>query len=273
MSACLLGATSLIVPALTVALNQYDMLYIFDGPNSESLQVGSGGAIIGATSIPLQALTSYAHTGGTPYCTDGADGSLGKQILTASRWIEDICYQSLWGSTYVNEILTMPTMRAAITRQGNLHFRPRHFPLTTLTSVTVQTNAFDVTSYDPTQAIIDSDQQTVDLSPLAVLSTQTSQIAQASPWSWNRLNRSTEAWVKITYAADFALGGLPTTVERACCLLTNETFAQENNPDGSDQISQNKRSQVFALRGDLTGESLLVKQAKKLLAPYIMQSF
>src|SRR5689334_6799850 len=72
-----LGATSLPVPATSVALSQYDAVYVFDGPNSEVLQVGAAGAVQGATSIPLQNPTAYAHAAGTPYCTDGTAGSLG----------------------------------------------------------------------------------------------------------------------------------------------------------------------------------------------------
>lgn len=270
------GATSLtLTQALTsMALNQYDALYVTDGPNSEILQVGSGGAAIGATSIPLQAATQFVHAGGTAYVTDGTQGSLGQAIFEASRWIEDeICRQALWATTYTSEILTMPTMRASLDNQYGLHFRPRHFPISTLTSVIIQTNAFNTVTYDVTQAIIDSDQQTVDLSPLAVISSQASQIAQASPWMWGQFDRGTNAWVTITYTAGFAVGAMPMAVTRACTLLTSEMFSQLVNPVGADTISQGKRSVNFVMRGDTSGDSLLVKQAKQLLSPYVAQSF
>lgn len=272
------GATSLTLPtnqAITAAaLSQYDNLYIFDGPNSEVVQIGSSGTGIGATTIPLQAGTQYAHLGGTPFCTDGAQGSLGEQIFTASRWIEDeICFQALWSTTYTGEILTAPTMRAALDNQRNLHFRPRHFPISALSSVTVKTNALNATTYDPAQAIIDADQQTVDLALMAALSSGSSQITQNSPWLADSLSRSTNAWITISYTAGFAVGSLPRPVVRACTLLTSSCFVQLDNPTGADSIQQNKRNVTFVIRGDLVGESLLVKEAKRLLSPYVIQSF
>lgn len=267
------GATSLTVPATSVALSQYDSLYIFDGPNSEQLQVGAGGATQGSTSIPLQAATTYAHVAGTVYCTDGTSGSLGEQIFIASRWIEDdFCHQALWQTAYTNEILTMPTMRASIDNQNNLHFRPRHFPITVLTSVSIETVQGNPISFDPTAAIIDSDQRTVDI-PLLTALTSGNQANQGSPWLWQTVNRSSNAWVTIAYTAGFAVGALPPAITRAATLLTSEMFSQVVNPVGADSINQGKRQVVFAIRGDTSGESLLVKQARTILQPYDMESF
>ena len=277
IASCSAGATSLSLPtnqAITASdLSQYDDFYIFDGPSSEVVQVGSLGVAIGATSIPLQAPTQYAHAAGTPYCTDGIDGSLGEVIFTASKWIEDdICYQALWSTTYTGEILTAPTMRAALDNQNNLHFRPRHFPISALTSVTVRTNALNATPYDTTQAIIDADQQTVDLALSAVLSSQSSQLN--SPW-WvgSSFSRATNTWITITYTAGFAVGSLPRPVVRACTLLISDCFTQLENPVGANMIQQNKRMVEFAPRGDTSGESSLYKEAVRLLVPYTTQSF
>lgn len=269
----LVGATSLSVPALAVAVAQYDTVYVFDGPSSEKLQVGVGGAGIGATSIPLQAATTLAHSAGTVYCTDGAQGSLGEQIFIVSGRIDnEICHQALWQTAYTNEILTMPTMRAAMDNQRNLHFRPRHFPITTLTSMAVMTSQVASTSYDVTQAIIDSDQQTVDVPNVAALSTN-GQPAQGSPWMWPSLQRNTNAWIVLAYTAGFPLGALPEPVVRATTLLVSDCFLETENPVGADSITQGKRAVTFVLRGDLSGESLLMKRAKALLQPYVMEGF
>lgn len=275
IAACSVGATSLTLvanQALTAqALSPYDDLYLFDGINSEHVQVGNAGAAIGATSIPLQAGTQYAHIGGTPYCTDGTQGSLGQAIFEASRWIEDICHQSLWGSAFVNEILTMPTMRASIDNQWCLHFRPRHFPITTFTSISLQLSQMNIITLDPTQAIIDSDQQTVDI-PNINFTTSGRPPTQASPFFVQQVTRASNAWLNIAYSADFA--SLPATVTRAAKILTNECIASlRENPFGADSIQQNKRSVTFVLRGDQSGESVLVKKAKALLAPYITKPF
>jgi len=65
-----IGATSLsVTPALTVLINQYDLITIFDGSSSETVQA-TAVANIGATSIPVAA-TAFTHGAGTPYCTDG----------------------------------------------------------------------------------------------------------------------------------------------------------------------------------------------------------
>lgn len=270
------GVTSLsITPALTVALNQYDNVYLFDGPNSEIVQVGSPGAAQGSTSIQvLQAPTQFAHSSGVIFCTDGTLGSLGQQIFTASQWIEDdICFQALWATTYVGEILTLPTMRAALDNQGNLHFRPRHFPITALSAISIKTSQQQVYSYDPTQAIIDSDQQTVDIPVLALIGTTGNQ-AQTNTWYPSvPITRQTTGWITINYTSGFAQGALPWPVTRACTLLTSECFVQLENPIGADSITQGKRAVTFAIRGDTSGESLLVKQAKQLLSKYIMQTF
>lgn len=277
IAACIAGATSLTVTAaLGVALNQYDAFWLFDGANSEQLQVGAGGAAQGTTTIPLQSGTAFAHAGGTPYCTDGTQGSLGQAIFEASRWIEDICHQALWSTAYTGEILTMPTMRAAWDNQGNLHFRPRHFPITVLSSVVVEVNQQVSWQYDTTQAIIDADQMTVDLPMIALLTNNgnpPSQFFTGSPWVSPSATRQMNAWITLGYTAGFAAGQLPMAVTRAATLLVNEGFGLLQNPIGADEIRQGKRAVTFTLRGDTSGESLLVKRATAALGPYIAQSF
>lgn len=277
ISACSVGATSLSLPtgqAINPALSQYDNLYIFDGPSSEIVQIGSGGASVGATTIPLQAGTQYAHVAGTPYCTDGSDGSLGEQIFTASKWIEDnICFQALWSTAYTNEILTLPTMRVAIDNKWNLHFRPRHFPVVTLTSISIQTSQTYINSIDPTQAIIDSDQQTVDIPNINFLSNSGPPPSQGSPYIWQQINRQSNAWITLAYTAGFAVGSLPKPIQRACTLLVSDCFIPLENPIGADAIQQNKRRVEFAIKGDTSGESLLYKKAVQLLQPYTTESF
>jgi hypothetical protein len=270
---CIASAVKLTTPPLTVALNAYDALYLFDGPNSESVQIGASGDAVGDTALTLQAPTQYAHAAGTPYCTDGTSGSLGAQLFTASQWIEDICFQALWAVPYAGEILTMPTMRAALDNRGYFHFRPRHFPITALSSVAIQTASANAVSYDPAQAIIDSDQQTVDIPASAVLATQSPTPPQISPWNTAAVNRRSTGWISINYTSGFAVNALPWPVQRACTLLVSECFGQLENPMGADSIQQNKRKVDFVVRGDTSGETLLVKQAKQLLAKYIAQSF
>jgi hypothetical protein len=267
------GATSLSIPnTMTLALNTYDPVYVCDGPSSEIVQAGAYVAP-GATSIPLLAGTAYGHNAGTPFCTDGVSGSLGEQIFTASRRIEDeICFQALWSTTYTSEVLTMPTMRAALDNQNNIHFRPRHFPITALSAMSIKTTQLASTSYDTTQAIIDADQQTVDIPLLAALSTN-GQPAQGSPWMWPALSRQINAWITITYTSGFAAGTLPKAVEQACGLLVSDAFVPLQNPIGADSIKQGDQMATFMIRGDVSGESVLFKRVRKMLQPYTMESF
>lgn len=258
--------------AIQTAMSPYSFLYIFDELNSEIVQVATETAI-GSTSITLLSPTQYTHNAGVAVCSDGPSGSLGQQIFTASQWLEDICHQSLWESTYSNEILTLPTMRAAYDNQWNLHFRPRHFPITDLASITLKASNNFIVELDQTQAIIDSDQQTVDL---PFTNTVNSNIPQTSQYGYPffaSLNRARNAWITLGYTAGYPTGQLPWTIQRAAALLTSEMYVQLSNPIGTDSITQGKRSITFFVRGDLSRDSLLVTQAKRLLGPFVAESF
>jgi len=266
----LAGANALLCNAasLTVQLLQYDTLTIFDGLNSEQVTVAAPTSP-GSISIPLSTPTQFPHAAGTPVCSDGTAGSLAEQILTASAWIEDICHQSLWLSTYTGEILSFPTMRAALDRQGILWFRPRHFPFGTLSALSIQTTAQTSVAYDPTQAIVDSDRQLVQMPTLQPVSGGGSQSQVPYQQPVPGISRNSKGSLVLTYSSGYA--SLPFPVLRACHLLTAECFTQLENPIGADTIQQGKRNVAFTLRGDLTGHSLLVKQATKLLQPYVTE--
>lgn len=259
--------SNLSTSAITAQLNAYDNLYIFDGLNSEIVQVASI-TTPGATQIPLVNPTQFTHAVGTVCCSDGTMGSLATQIFTASQWVEDICYQSLWVSTYTNEILSMPTMRAAIDEQGILWFRPRHFPITALSSISMQTTTLTTMVFDPTQAIIDADRQLVQIPNLQpTVSSGTPSQFRMLPGS--PVSRAMKATITTTYNSGW--NPLPNTVIRACSLLVNQCFVQLTNPAGWDQAQEGKRNVVFTMRGDTTGESLLVKEAMKLLQPFVVE--
>lgn len=270
------GSLSVPASAITTTMQAYDSLYIFDGPHSEVVQP-SAEVTIGSTNISLVSSTLYTHAAGTPVCSDGPLGSLGLQILIASQWLEDeITRQPLWQTAYTNEILTLPTMRASFDNQMGIHFRPRHFPVTAISAISLQNNTMYTVGYDPTQAVIDSDQQTVDLPVLAVITTSGSGTSsQAYPYWLTSpgIGRNMTSWMTINYTAGFLGNNLPWPVRRACSLLVNETFVQLQNPIGADDTSMGKRHVTFTLRGEVTGKSLLVKQAEKLLQPYSQQSF
>lgn len=266
-SAVSIGATLLSVPALNVAINAWDVITIFDGSNSEIVQA-TATASIGATSISVTA-TTYAHAAGTCYCTDGVFGSLADQIIKASQQLETICKQSLFLSTYTNEMLALPTMRAAIDNQFALHFRPRHWPVQTLTSLSITTVPNNTIQYDPTQVIIDSDKQICSMPNMQPLPLAGS---GQSPYPiWNVPSRYRQAQVVITYTAGFSV--MPPDVIEAAVLLTSDILAKRLNPVGAPDLASGQRHISAVLRGDNSGESLLRKRAQKILDSYTMQSF
>lgn len=274
IEACDADAGAIITTSpITVLLPGYDAVYIFDGGKSEILTMAAPGAAVGDTGLTLLHPTQYAHDAGTVYCSDGTSGSLGQAIFEASQTIEDICHQSLWATAYTGEKLTAPTMRAAIDNQLNLHCRPRHFPLSSLDAIAIQTTTFDTQSYDPAQAIIDADQMTIDIPLLAAVTPVSPGPGVGYPWLWNGVSRQSNMWVILGYTAGYAAGNLPQSIVRACALLTSDVFVQVSNPIGAIEIKQGKRDVKFASERDTSGQNLLYKQALNLLEPYITQVF
>jgi hypothetical protein len=263
-----IGATAITVyPATTVQINKYDVITIFDGQFSETI-TATAEVNVGATSIPTTA-TAYAHAVGTPYCTDGVSGSLADQIIKASTYLETICRQTLFLTTYADEKLAMPTMRGSIDNHYALHFRPRHWPVQTITSLTItQIPNFSI-SYDPTQVVIDSDKQICmmpDMQPLPTIGS-----GQAPYPIWNVQSRYAEAQLTITYQAGFAV--IPADVIEAAVLLTSDTLAKRLNPYGAPEVKSGQRQIVANIKSEVSGQSLLFKRAKMILDNYTMQSF
>lgn len=264
----LAGHSSLsVVPVLTTAINQFDVIMIFDSANSE-IVTATAGTSIGAGSISVSA-TVFDHAAGTPYCTDGVLGSLADQIVKASQQIETICKQSLWQTAYSNELLAMPTMRGSIDNHGALHFRPRHWPIQSLSSLSITTVPGSTTQYDPTQVIIDSDKQICsmpNMQPLPLVGS-----GQAAYPIWNTTSRYQAAQLAISYMAGFAT--MPADVVEAAVLLTSDILAKRLNPVGAPDVGSGQRHISAVLRGDNSGESLLFKRAVKILNNYSMESF
>lgn len=267
------GSNTLTVPtygpnSVQVVLSQFDHITIFDGSNSEVVSVQSA-VTIGATSIPLVTPTQFAHSAGVAWCSDGALGSLADAIFSASQWIETLCRQSLFQTAYTSEILRMPTMRAALAHDGVLHFRPRHFPIATLSSLTINTTQSSSVSYDTTQVFIDGDKQVCELPQLTPVGGQSSSplIVQMA------ITRKQSAWITINYSAGYAASALPTDITEAAILLTSDILAKRQNPMGAVEVGSGGRRVAAVLRGDNAGESLLYKRAFKILNNYTVQPF
>jgi len=256
------GATSLTVtPVLTVALNQYDQVTILDGANSEVLIVGSAGAIVGASNIPVSA-TQYAHNAGTSCCSDGTSGSLAEAIIEGSASLESITRQALLQATYTLEMLPMPTTRAWVDSSRQLTIRPRQFPVQSVSAVNVLYGMATL-NLDVTNALIDSIGRMVTFSTLS-----TTGGGNTLPFSGGGLSQATDGFIQMTYSAGYAYSALPSIIKRACTLLVSDILADVFNPTGAASVQMGKRNVAQYLRGDLSGESALVKQARHWLRLY-----
>lgn len=259
----LAGATTLLLTGpLTCGLNQFDRLTIFDGASSEVVVVGSAGAAVGDVSVPVSAL-QYAHASGTDYCSDGASGSLAQELITASSTIEQICQQSLWQATYT-ETLRMPSMRASFDNQGMLTMRPRHFPVTVLSSISIKSSNAASTSYDASQAIIDPSQQVVSVPQMSTYSGGYSLYPGRS--------RVANLFLTLSYTAGFAPGELPPVVQDAAILLVNDLLNRRTNPMGAMMVVMGSRTVMYGKQG-APGESAMMSAAMSKLRDYVVQAY
>jgi hypothetical protein len=270
-SASLTGIPVSGLNSITVALNMFDRLTLFDGSSTEVVQVGSAGAAIGATSIPLLTGTTlqFNHALGVAWLSDGFAGSLADQIVNASSWIEQTCYQALLQTTYTNEQVQMPSSRAAIGNDGALTFRPRHWPITSISTVSVATVSLtQPIGFDTTQLFIDGDKRLCSISNLVVLpASMNNTIVQPA------LDRNGRAQLLLTYQAGYPYASLPGDLKEAAILVTSDLLAKRHNPIGAPDISDGSTHVSAVLRGDLTGESILIKRAMEILSRYNVSLF
>jgi hypothetical protein len=266
-SAMVAGATALpVTPTTIVTLAQFDRITLFDGPNTEVVQVASTVAT-GQASIPLLTGTQYVHAQYTPYCSDGGSGSLSDQIIDASTWLENICQQSLFQQTYT-DTLRMPSMRAALDNAQQLAIRPRHFPVSSVASLSLKSSQSDSLTYDPAQAIIDGTAQVVYVP--ALLSTG------GGSTSYSLLptrSRIANMWVTVSYVAGYPAMAIPGDVREAVMLLLSDILAKRLNPSGAYETQMGKRRIRLSSTADTSGDSALVKRARQLLQNYSSEAY
>ncbi len=273
-SAVVAGATSLPVqPAgsggtsTNSDLSQFDLITIYDGLSSEQVMVASDTAFP-ASSIPLLAPGClYAHAQYTPCSSKGVVGDLGTEILKASAWLENITRQSLWSTTQT-ETMNMPSMRASIDNQQVLRIRTKQYPITAVTGISIATNSSNAIAYDPTQAFIDAN-ESISVPQLLVNGPSSSTYSIITP----QVSRQMNAYLSITYTAGYTSANMPMDVRDAAILLTSALLARRENPGGHDQVKEGQGMIVATLRGDVSGESLLVKEARGKLANYTLRIF
>lgn len=253
-SGVVLGATSLPVPALSAALASGERVTIFDGSLSEVVTL-TANASVAATSLTVTA-TAAAHASGTVICSDGTDGSLSDLIVQASANIDSICLQSLYQATYENEKLRVPSMRAAISEADQqIIFRPRHFPVTAVSAVSLKTSSSTETVYDASLVIIDAGEQIASLDVYV---------------SWSPRSLPRPATLQISYTAGYTAAGLPGDVKAAAVLLVSDDLARAENPTRAIEYQIGKKRLRFS---ELQKESQLLCEAKDKLKNYVVKAF
>jgi hypothetical protein len=242
--------------------------WILDGPASEAVQVtGSGDG----THLTLAAPgTAFAHASGASVSQAGTAGALGEIILRASAWIEGYCRQGVAGDRSLfaatrTERWTMPSTRAYLDRDQVLAVRPAHFPVQSVSALAIEFGQGQSLAFDATQIELPSVARMVYLPYLL----------QASPTPGQQLvlesaglARGRRQWAVLTYVGGFNAGALPYDVQQACAWVVSDLLAYRQNPGGAAEVRLGKKATVSRLRGDLSGDSILLLQAKAALEPY-----
>lgn len=243
--------------------------WILDGPTSEVVTV-TGSA--DGTHLTLAAPgTQFSHAAGVSISQAGAAGCLAETILDASSWIENYCQQgtaatdrSLFAVART-ERWGMPTMRAHLDRDTVLRIMPGHFPVQSVSSVTIEFGQGQSLTLDATQAELDTMGRTVEVPYL----TQGGVSIGAQMFlDMQGVSRSRRQWAVVTYTGGFTAGSVPYDVQRACEWVVSDLLSQRQNPTGAAEISLGKRRIVQRQRGDTIGDSILLLRAHDILQPY-----
>lgn len=261
------GATSL--PVVASAGWAAGALWILDGPYSEVAQV-TGSA--DGTHLTLAAPgTAFAHAAGVSASQAGTGGSLAEALLRASAWMENYCRQgsatgdrSLY-SVSRTERWGMPGTRAWLDGDDVLATRPGHFPVQAVASLAVTLTDGTALSLDVSQAQVVSSGRLIEVP--VVLAPGAYPVVPSGPL----LSRWRRQWVSVTYTGRIAVGQgttAPYDVQQACVWVTSELLGQRRNPWGAARVRQGKFELEARLRGDLSGDSILLLQAKAALEAY-----
>ncbi len=244
-------------------------LWLLDGPSSEVVQVTGAPD---ATHLTLAAPgTRYAHAPGVSASQGGSGGALADVVLRASAWIEGYCQhgadptdRSLFALSR-SERWGMPSARASLDRDGVLVVRPGHFPVQSVAAVAVELGQGQSLALDATQVELPASGRVVEVPYLlgAGVTAGLPFLLQATG-----LSRARRQWVTLTYTGGLTPGALPYDVQLACVWVTSALLAERRNPTGAARVHTGKFELEARLRGDTSGDSILLLQAKRALDPY-----
>lgn len=240
--------------------------WILDGPTSEVVQVTGS---VDGTHITLAAPgTAFAHNAGVSISQAGVKGSLAEVILRASVWIENYCQQGTAGgdrSLFAlarTERWGMPTTRAWIDRDNVVSIRLGHFPIQSVSSLSIELGQGYSLALDVSQAEIPTMGRLIEVPYLSLITPQVAQLALRG------LSRSRRQWAVIAYTGGITPGSVPYDVHQAAIWVTSDMLSQRANPAGAAEVQLGKRTTIFRQRGDTVGDSILLLRAHDALQPY-----
>ncbi|MEO7001909.1 MAG: hypothetical protein ABI068_08785 [Ktedonobacterales bacterium] len=265
-AAASVGASSLVVAASVGWAS--GLAWLLDGPYSELVTVTSAAD---GTHVTLAAGTLFAHGAGVSVSQAGSAGALAEVILRASAWIENYCRQgtpngdrSLFAVNRM-ERWGMPGTRAWLDRDAVLTVRPGHFPVQSVTALSVDLGQGQTIGFDVSQVEAPASGRIVEV-PL-VMSNPVS-LASLSLLTSEGLSRSRRQWVVVTYTGGLTVGAVPYDVQQACVWVVSELLAQRRNPSGAAGVKLGKYEVQARPRVDPLADSILLTQAKAALEAY-----
>lgn len=261
------GTTSLVVAAS--AGWSAGPAWILDGPISEVVTI-TGSA--DGTHVTLAAPgTTFAHAAGASISQAGTGGCLAETILDASSWMEGYCQQGASGSDRSlfavsrTERWAMPTMRAHIDRDSTLVVMPGHFPVQSLSALTVELGQGQTISLDTTQLELQSTGRLIEVPYLLIGGVS---VGQQLMLEIKGLSRSVRQWAVVTYVGGINAGQVPYDVQRACVWIVNDMLSLIANPSLAADVQLGKRHLIQRQRGDSVGDTDLRQAARDALEPY-----
>ena len=261
------GTTSLVVTASTGWAA--GPAWLLDGPISEIVTV-TGSA--DGTHVTLAAPgTAFAHNAGVSISQAGTAGSLAEVILRASSWIENYCHQGAAGgdrSLFAlarTERWAMPSMRAQIDRDNVIVVMPGHWPVQSVTALSVEFGQGQTLALDVSQVEQQVTGRLVEV-PYLLLGGPT--VGQQLMLETRGLSRSQRQWAVLTYTGGITAGNVPWDIQQAAVYITSELLSQRINPTGAAEFDLGKAKTTQRQRGDLVGDSILLLRAHDLLEYY-----
>ncbi|WIG60486.1 MAG: hypothetical protein OJF49_003234 [Ktedonobacterales bacterium] len=243
--------------------------WLLDGPYSEIVTI-TGSA--DGTHVTLAAPgTQFAHGLGASISQAGTAGSLAETLLRASAWVENYCQQGTGGgdrSLYAvarTERWGMPSTRAYIDRDNVVAVMPGHFPVQSVSALSIEFGQGQSLSLDVSQL----EEMTVGrMVEVPYLLAGGPTVGQQLFLDTVGLSRTRRQWAVLSYVGGITPGSIPYDVQQAAALIASEVLGQRRNPTGAAEYKLGKLDVVQRQRGDAVGDSILLLRARDLLQPY-----